>query len=110
MGVPPATLALFATAVAFQLVAIGMLPRTSGFTDPLRTGLCAAAFVASAGLLSRVVASGVSLGVLVPLMSASTPLASIGVGVLIYGETASLPRVALLSGACALIGLAARLG
>jgi multidrug transporter EmrE-like cation transporter len=66
-------------------------------------------FVLSVGLLSRVLSTGVNLSVLVPLMSAVTPLASIAIGVLLYGEAASLPKVFALFAACALIGVAARL-
>jgi hypothetical protein len=50
-----------------------------------------------------------NLGLLIPAMSALVPLASIVVGVLVYHESTSVPRIALLVVACGLIGFASAL-
>jgi hypothetical protein len=47
--------------------------------------------------------------VLIPLISAAVPLASIAMGVLLFGDTPSVPKLALLLAACGLIGFASKL-
>ena len=44
------------------------------------------------------------------LMSAVIPLSLIAIGVLVFGESASLLRLCLLGGACVLVGLATAYG
>lgn len=59
--------------------------------------------------MARLTASGVPLSILIPFTSALVPLAVSTVGVLVYGEPASLLRVVLLLVACLLIGVASSL-
>jgi len=107
-GISPGVLILFALAVLSQITAVGLMPRTAGFTELVPTLACASCFVLSVGLLARILATGVNLSILVPLMSAVTPLATVAIGLFVYGEPTSATKVGLLFGACALIGAASR--
>jgi len=107
-GASPNVLMLFTAAVATQLVGIGLLPRTAGFTDILATTLCIVSLTISFGLISRMLHGGSNLSILAPLMSAIIPFGASVIGILAYGERASLPRMGLLFGACAMIGIASR--
>jgi hypothetical protein len=51
--------------------------------------------------------SGAKLGIMSPLLAAVIPLGVIAIGVLMYHESASPMRIALLLAACGLIGAAA---
>src|ERR1700751_2098996 len=103
-GVSLTTAGLFGAAVVAQGISIGVLPRTLGFTNLTYTLVCLIAFDLSLWLCARLFASGVSLGGLIPTMSALVPLASILVGVVAYHESASITRLVLLVSACGLIG------
>ena len=105
--IPPRVILLFSASVAFQLAAMFVLPRTRGFTAPLPTLACAALFIAGIWMVARMYASGAKLGIMSPLLAAVIPLGVIAIGIFIYHESASPLRVALLIGACALIGAAA---
>jgi multidrug transporter EmrE-like cation transporter len=91
-----------------QLIGLTLLPRTQGFTNPGISALMLALFAVSYWLLARMIRSGANLGILIPLMSTIIPLATIAIGVVLYGESASGVRIALLICACALIGVASR--
>jgi|HubBroStandDraft_6_1064221.scaffolds.fasta_scaffold1902178_1 multidrug transporter EmrE-like cation transporter len=109
-GVPLTTVGLFGAAVVAQVISISVLPRTLGFTNLTYTLVCLIAFDLSLWICARLFVSGVSLGVLIPTMSALVPLASILVGIVAYHELASIPRLVLLVTACGLIGVAASFG
>jgi multidrug transporter EmrE-like cation transporter len=108
-GIPLRIVALFVVAAVGQVTAIGLLPRTQGFTNAAYTIGCIAFFSLSLWLIARILQSGVNLGILVPLMSAVAPLGGVLVAILIYGEHASPPKIVALVIACGLIGLASRL-
>ena len=95
--------------VAANTFAIAMLPRTDGFTKLAPTLLSIGGFVVTAWALSRLIYSGVQLSILMPVAAAVIPLAAIAVGVVIYGESASILKMVLLASACGIIGIAARL-
>jgi multidrug transporter EmrE-like cation transporter len=99
----------FTISVAAQLLGTAMLPLTQGLTRPVPTLIGALGFLIGTGLMARLVNSGVNLSVLVPLVSAAVPLASIAMGVLLFGDTPSVPKLALLLAACGLIGFATKL-
>ena len=99
----------FTISVAAQLLGTAMLPLTQGLTRPVPTLVGALGFLVGTGLMARLVNSGVNLSVLVPLVSAAVPLASIAMGVLLFGDTPSVPKLALLLAACGLIGFASKL-
>lgn len=107
--IPIRSIGLFLAALAGQLCAIALLPRTKGFVEPLPTVACALVFVFSIWMIARLAHGGASLGILIPLFNAIVPLGTIAIGVLAYGEGASVPKVATLLVACALIGVASRL-
>ena len=94
--------------IVANVFALTILPRTAGFTKLPPTLLCVSGFVVTAWALSRLVHSGMQLSILIPLAAAAIPLATIAMGVLVYGETASVQKIGLLVLACGLIGFAAR--
>jgi multidrug transporter EmrE-like cation transporter len=103
------TTAIFAASIVFQVLALGRLPLTRGFTDVVQTAVCVLVFSIGIGLLARIIASGVPLSILIPLSAAAVPLALIIVGIVIYGEPASFAKFALLVLACGTIGVASKL-
>jgi multidrug transporter EmrE-like cation transporter len=105
--IPLRVFILFFASVAFQLLAMVLLPRTRGFTVPLPTLGCSALFVAGIWMIARMYQSGAKLGIMSPLLAAVIPLGVIAIGIFLYHESASPPRIALLVGACVLIGVAA---
>lgn len=98
--------ALFVGSIAAQAGAVFLLPLSRGASAPLPTLGLVICFCIFAILLSRLIAAGVSLSILVPLMSALGPLSGIVIGTLAYGEAASLSKIGTLLGACGLIVLA----
>jgi small multidrug resistance pump len=88
----------FTISLASQLLGVAMLPLTQGLTRPVPTLIGALGFLIGTGLMARLVNSGVNLSVLIPLNSTAVPLASIAMGVLLFGDTASVPKLALLLG------------
>ena len=97
---------MFAVSIVFQVFGIAMLPLSKGLTQPMPTLGLAVGFLVGIGLMARLIYSGVSLSMLIPIMAATVPLASIVLGVVVYGEVASLPKIAMLVTACGLIGVA----
>jgi multidrug transporter EmrE-like cation transporter len=97
---------MFFGSIAAQIFGISMLPLTKGLTVPLPTLAAACGFLIGVGLLARLSHSGVNLSTLIPLMSTVIPLASIALGILIYGESVSITKLMMLVSACALIGFA----
>ena|SRR5580692_5642013 len=97
---------LFAAAVIAQVISIAALPRTLGFSSLAYTLTCLIAFDLSLWMCARLLQGGTNLGLLIPAMSAVVPLASVAVGIVVYHEPASVPRIALLITACGLIGVA----
>ena len=63
-------------------------------------------FVCGIGAIARMYVSGAKLGIMSPLLAAVIPLGVIAIGILAYNESASPLRIALLLGACGLIGAA----
>ena len=107
LGIPLRVYALFIASVAFQLLAMLLLPRTRGFTVAWPALGCAALFVCGIWMVALMYQSGAKLGIMSPLLAAVIPLGVIAIGVAFYNESASPLRVAMLVGACALIGAAA---
>jgi multidrug transporter EmrE-like cation transporter len=101
------SIAIFAVAVIAQVAAVVLLPKTAGFTQPIPTILCCVLFIIGVGSLSRLSYRGVELGILVPLMGVFIPLSTIALGILLYGESSSPVKIALLGVSCVLIGIAA---
>jgi multidrug transporter EmrE-like cation transporter len=92
--------------VATQILAASLLPRTAAFTNVYWTVGCLGTYAASIWSLSYFIHAGIPLGILIPLLAALVPLGTIAVGVVFYGETASVLKIALLCSSCGLIGVA----
>ena len=97
---------LFLGSIAAQAGAVFFLPMSKGATALLPTLGLTISFCIFAILLSRLITAGVSLSILIPLMSALGPLSGIAIGTLVYGEAASLGKIGMLLAACGLIVLA----
>jgi len=97
---------LFLGSVCAQAGALFLLPMSKGATALLPTLGLMICFCIFSILLSRLITAGVSLSILVPLMSALGPLSGIAIGTLAYGEAASLGTVGMLLAACGLVVLA----
>jgi multidrug transporter EmrE-like cation transporter len=106
----PMTLLFVGIFIFGQLLGIYLLPRTVGLTRLLPTVACAACFVIAIGALARLSFKGVPLGILIPMSAAVVPLATIFMGMVLYGESASPLKLTLLIGACGAVGWAAALG
>jgi multidrug transporter EmrE-like cation transporter len=98
---------MFLASVGFQVAAVGLLPRTRGFTQLLPTVGCSLLFICGIWMVARMYQGGAKLGILSPLLAAVIPLCVIAIGVIVYHESASPLRITLLVLACGLIGGAA---
>lgn len=107
LAIPLRIYVLFFASVAFQILAMTLLPRSRGFTVLLPTVGCAALFICGIWMIARMYQSGAKLGIMSPLLAAIIPLGVIAVGILLYHESASPLRITLLVAACGLIGAAA---
>jgi multidrug transporter EmrE-like cation transporter len=98
----------FLVIVVCQLIGAGFLPKTEGFTKIGYTLVSLSMFAIASAAMARLIRSGIELGILIPALSATVPMFTIGIGILLYGESASVPRVSMLIVACLLVGLASR--
>jgi quaternary ammonium compound-resistance protein SugE len=90
-----------------QVAGATMLAKTYGFRDPLWTVACLATYAVSLYLLAETIRQGMALSLIMPILAAVVPLASIALAVTFLGEQASWLRLGILSVACLLIGFAA---
>jgi multidrug transporter EmrE-like cation transporter len=97
---------LFLGSIAAQAGAVFFLPMSKGATALVPTVGLMVCFCIFSILLSRLITAGLSLSILVPLMSALGPLSGIAIGTLAYDEAASLAKIGMLLAACGLIVLA----
>lgn len=100
------SLLLVALALGGQVLGAAWLPRTAGFTNPLWTALCVTAFLISIFVMAYAIKNGLSLSLLVPMISVGMPICTIAIGVFIYKEPASVMKVLTLCTACGLVGVA----
>jgi multidrug transporter EmrE-like cation transporter len=107
-GIAPQTIGTFLVILASQLIGVALLPKTQGYTHVGYSLAQLSMFAISFAAMARLVRSGVDLGILIPLLSTAMPLASVGIGIVAYGESASPGRVALLAAACVLVGFASK--
>jgi len=99
-------IALFGVIIVTQILATSFLPKTDGFRSLAWTVPCLLFYFGSFWAMSVVISRGLQLGILIPILSAVIPLFLIGVGVFVYGESASLQKIGLLGLACLLVGAA----
>ena len=102
----PAIIAMLAASVVFQVIGLSLMPLTKGLTELVPSIGCGIAFLAGLGLMARLLNSGINLGILLPFMAAIVPLCAIAVGIMFYGESASLTKLSLLVSACLVVGFA----
>ena len=100
----PAIIAILAASVVFQVIGLSLMPLTKGLTELVPSIGCGIAFLAGLGLMARLLNSGINLGILLPFMAAIVPLCAIAVGIMFYGESASLTKLSLLVSACLVVG------
>jgi quaternary ammonium compound-resistance protein SugE len=93
--------------VITQVVGASLLAKTVGFRDPGWTVACLGIYIVSMYLLAETIRQGMALSLIMPILAALVPLATIAVAVLVLKEQASWLRLGMLSGACVLIGVAA---
>ena len=108
MAISSETLITFVVILASQLIGLGLLPKTQGYTNVAYSLASLGAYVISFVAMARMIRSGTGLAILIPALAATIPLVSVGIGVIIYGESASIPKIAILLMACILIGVASR--
>jgi multidrug transporter EmrE-like cation transporter len=108
LGISAKAIAIFAVILVSQIIGVALLPKTQGYTHIGWSLAQLSMFAISFAAMARLIRSGVDLGILIPLLSTVMPLASMGVGILAYGESASPKRLAMLTVACLLVGLAAK--
>lgn len=89
--------------IVTQILGSSLLVKTSGFRDPMWTALCLAVYAVSLYTLAESIRQGMALSLVMPILAAAVPLATIVVAVTVFREQASWLRLGLLSGACVLI-------
>jgi len=90
-----------------QIAGVTMLVKTTGFRDPLWTAACLATYAVSLFLLAETLRQGMALSLIMPILAAAVPLASIIIAVSVFREQASWMKLGLLSLSCVLIGVSA---
>ena len=99
---------LFIGTTLFQLLGASLAPASQGMTRPWPSIGVLASYAIGVTLMARLINSGVSLSLLVPLLTLSITLGAVAVGVLVYGESASTVKLVLLGLATVFICLASR--
>jgi quaternary ammonium compound-resistance protein SugE len=98
---------MVAFVVVTQVGGSTMLVKTNGFRELGWTLACLATYLVSLYVLAETIRQGMALSLVMPILAALVPLATIGVAVFFLGEQASWLRIGLLSASCLLIGAAA---
>lgn len=104
---PLRAIIMVALVTVTQVAGATMLVKTTGFRDPAWTAACLAVYVVSFYLLAEVIRQGLALSLVMPILAALVPLATVIVAITVLGEPASWLRIGVLCSACALIGFAA---
>jgi len=94
--------------VITQVIGVSMLVKTVGFRDPMWTAACLATYTVSLFILADTLRQGIALSLMMPILAALVPLASIIIAITVFREQVSLAKLGLLALSCVLIGVAAR--
>lgn len=97
---------LFLGTTIFQLLGASLVPATHGMTKPLPIVGVALSYAVGVTLMARLINSGVSLSLVIPLITLAITFGAIAVGVTVYGEGASVIKLLLLGFSTILIGIA----
>ena len=100
---------IFFISAALQVLSLSVLPLTHGFSRAVPAIVVSVSYIVALGLLARLIQAGVNLSILLPFLGAAVPLIIIAVGVVIYGDSASPAKLAVLIFASGLIGFASTL-
>ncbi|MFM5929790.1 MAG: hypothetical protein ACKOPQ_02670 [Novosphingobium sp.] len=92
--------------VVTQVLGSSLLVKTGGFREPMWTAACLLTYLVSLFVLAETIRQGMALSLVMPILAALVPLATIAVAVLVFREQASWLRIGILSTACVLIGVA----
>lgn len=103
----PRAVIMVALIIVTQVAGASMLVKTVGFRDLPWTAVCLGTFAVSLFLIAETIRRGMALSLIMPIMAALVPLATIAVAVVLFREQASWLRLGLLSLACLLVGAAA---
>ena len=104
------TIGILLTSVCFSVLGASILPVTKGFTAVAPSIMCVGSFAVALWLMSILVARGGEISILVPFSSALTPLGTVVVGALVFGEPMTVVKAGLLLVACGLITAAGIIG
>ncbi len=105
--IPLKVVAMVGLVVVTQVLGSTLLVKTEGFRLLGWSLACVAVYALSFYVLAETIRQGMALSLVMPILAALVPLATIVVAVTVLGEQASWPRLGLLSLACLLIGAAA---
>ncbi|MFM5886195.1 MAG: SMR family transporter [Novosphingobium sp.] len=107
--IPLRAVLMVALVIVTQVVGSTLLVKTDGFRLLGWSLACIAVYAVSFYVLAETIRQGMALSLVMPILAALVPLATIVVAVTVLGEQASWPRLGLLSLSCVLIGVAATL-
>lgn len=99
---------LFAGAAIFQLIGVLLLPATKGMTQLMPTLGVALGYAIGVTCMGRLIASGVDLSLMIPLITVTIMLAAVAAGVVLYGDSASPMKIGALIAAGVMVGIASR--
>jgi hypothetical protein len=102
-------IALFVLSCIANLLGASLIPASRGLTFLPATLAIVVCYAIGVWSLSRLFVGGANLSLLIPMMSVVIPLCAVFIGVVVYHEAASAPRIALLVIACVLVSVASRL-
>jgi quaternary ammonium compound-resistance protein SugE len=92
--------------IVTQVAGASLLAKTDGFRDPTWTAACLAIYVVSLFALAETIRQGMALSLVMPILAAVVPIATIAVAVLVFKEHASWMRLGILTAACLMVGVA----
>lgn len=110
LTLPPLVLMLVALNLTGGIFWNYFIKFSQGFSlsQPVATFICATCALTGTITFAKILHTGVNLSILMPIMAALGGLIAIGVGVFVYGESASVPKLALLGTAIGLTILASK--
>lgn len=105
-AITPGAALMYVAFIAMQVTSIMLLPKSEGFTNMVYTIPLLLLFITSMGMLAQLIHKGLPLGVALPVAAAVVPLVIIILGIVLYQESHSLPKLTLLCTACVMVGFA----
>ncbi|MCB2051664.1 MAG: hypothetical protein KDE63_09560 [Novosphingobium sp.] len=100
------TIALFLGAAIFQAAGVSILPLTNGMTRLWPSVLVFAGYAIGIYCMAKLIASGIDLGFMVPVITLLVIGGAILIGIFAYGENPSMIKLGLLGGAAVMLAFA----